>query len=189
MSEKSWYSSVRRRRRSQLSGSRGVMTGNRSEVWTSLSGMHTVLGATERAPMFPMAAVCALVTTGTAIETVTVADAVTIEAGFTLLARPDDGVLAVDEFTSGAFSRTMGWVDVAANEAAELRLRPGRRDLESVRIPPKGMVGRFGRAGVIGVRMIAARMRALRLRLPTLRRSGRPRQLGANFSESDTVKR
>jgi hypothetical protein len=63
------------------------MTGNISEVWTSLSGMHTVLGTTQRAPMFPMAAVCALVTTGTAVETITVADAVTvtIEAGFTLL--------------------------------------------------------------------------------------------------------
>lgn len=84
------------------------MTGNRSEVWASLSGMRTVLGATERAPMFPMAVVCALVTTGTAVETVTVADAVTSEAGFTLLARPDDGVLAIDEFTSGAFSRAMG---------------------------------------------------------------------------------
>lgn len=34
--------------------------------------------------------------------------------------------------------------------------------------------------------MIAARVRALRLRLPTLRRSGRPRQLGADFSEGDT---
>lgn len=129
MSENEWYRSARRRRRSQLSGSKGVTTGRKLESSASLSGVRAMLGATQSAPVLAMAAISALLATGAAVEAITVADTIAVGAWLAVFARENNRIFAVDEFPHITFAAVMRGIEVSADEATKLRRGVGPRDL------------------------------------------------------------